>query len=132
LDSSAGQPEQAESEPSPNSEAARYRVKLREKEAQVEALTERITGYQRRECEQVVSDLLDEPGDIWDIGQANVSEFYNDDGELDEGQLRAAAGALCEIRPKLAKPRGPSHHDFGQFKPPPPMRGSGWSDVLQG
>jgi hypothetical protein len=119
-------------EPSPNSEAARWRTKLRETEAQRDALAERITGYQRRECEAAVADLLEEPGDLWEIGQADVSAFYGEDGELDEAQLRAATGALCEMRPRLAKPQGPRHENFGQFSPPAPMRGSGWSDVLQG
>jgi hypothetical protein len=124
-------PPNADPEPSPNSEAARWRTKLRDTEAQRDALTERLTGYQRRECEAAVADLLDEPGDLWDIGQADLAGFYNDDGELDEGQLRAAAGALCEMRPKLAKPRGTQWQNFGQYSPPPPPPKTGWNSVLK-
>lgn len=117
---------------SPNQEAARWRTKFRDAEAQRDALIERMTGYQRRECEAAVADLLDEPADLWDIGQADLTAFYTGDGELDEAQLRAAAGALCEMRPKLAKPKGPMYQDFGQFRPPPPAGGGNWSDLLKG
>jgi hypothetical protein len=127
----SGTPE-TEQEPSPNSEAARWRTKLRDAETQRDALTERLTGYQRRECEAAVADLLDEPGDLWEIGQADLSAFYNEDGTLDEAELRAAAGALCEMRPKLAKPPGPRHQNFGQFTPPPPPPKIGWGTVISG
>jgi hypothetical protein len=127
------QPEsEPDPEPSPNSEAARWRTKLRETEAQRDALAERLTGYQRKECEAAVSDLLDEPRDLWEIGQADVSAFYGDDGELDEAQLRAATGALCEMRPRLAKPQGPRHMNFGQHTPPPPPPKVGWETVIGG
>ena len=76
-------------------------------------------------------DLLEMPEDLWEIGQADVATFYTDDGSLDEAQLRAAAGALCEMRPKLAKPRGPRWQDFGQGSKPPPSPGVGWGAVLQ-
>jgi hypothetical protein len=123
---------ESEQEPSPNSEAARWRTKLRETETQRDSLAERLTGYQRRECEPAVAELLDEPGDLWDIGQANVSEFYGADGALDEERLRAAAAALCEMRPKLAKPAGPRHQNFGQFAPPPPPPQIGWESLIGG
>jgi hypothetical protein len=125
-------PSEEQPEPSPNSEAARWRTKLRETETQLGALTERLTGYQRRECESAVADLLEEPGDLWDIGQADVSAFYSDDGTLDEDELRAAAGALADQRPRLAKPQGPRHLNFGQYAPPPPAPKIGWETVIGG
>lgn len=119
-------------DPSPNSEAARWRTKLRETEAQRDTLADRMIGYQRRECELAIADLLDEPTDIWEIGQAEVSAFYGDDGALDEAQLRAAAGALCDMRPKLAKPAGPRWQNFGQGMKPPPPPSIGWESVISG
>jgi hypothetical protein len=117
-------------EPNPNSEAARYRVQLREAESARDALAERVRGYQRRECEAVVANLLDVPGDLWEIGQADVSTFYNDQGELNETELQAAAGALIDQRPRLAKPQGPRHQNFGQFAGRPPGRMS-WDAVIK-
>lgn len=121
-----------EPDASPNSEAARWRHQCREAEAQRDALTERLVGYQRRECEHAIADLLDEPADLWNIGLADYTAFYTQTGELDEAELRAAAGALIETRPKLAKPAGPRHLDFGQFRSPPPQPGGGWSDLIKG
>lgn len=130
-----GDPPEGESaESSPNSEAARWRRQLREVEAQRDALTDRVRGYQRRECESMVADLLDVPADLFDIGQIDITAFYDEDGTLNEGELRAAAGALLEERPRLGKPQptGPRWQNFGQYAPPPPARGAGWSDVLKG
>jgi hypothetical protein len=93
-----------EPEPTPNSEAARYRVQLREAETQRDALAERLTGYQRRECEAVVADVLDVPADLWEVAQADITAFYNDDGTVNETELIAAATALVEQRPRLGKP----------------------------
>lgn len=125
-------PEDDAPEASPNSEAARWRRQLREVEAERDALAERLQGHQRREVEATVADLLDVPADLFDIGQVQPSDFYNDDGTLNEGELRAAAGALLEERPRLGKPQpaGPRWQNFGQYAPPPPQRGADWSDVL--
>lgn len=125
-------PDEPAEESTPNQEAAKWRTKFREAEAERDTLTERLIGYQRRECEHAVADLLDEPTDLWDIGQADYAQFYNENGELDEAELRAAAGALIETRPKLAKPPGPRHHDFGQYRLPPPPPSGGWSDLIKG
>jgi hypothetical protein len=117
-------------EPSPNSEAARYRMRLRETEAERDQLAERLTGYQRKECEAAVADLLDVPADLWDVGLAAAGQFYTEAGELDEGQIRAAAGALLEERPRLAKaPETPSF--WGQTSgPATPSSGPSWADVI--
>jgi hypothetical protein len=130
----AAAPEDESPDASPNAEAARYRRQLREVEAERDALTDRVRDYQRRECEAMVADLLDVPGDLFDIGQVDVNAFYDDDGTLNEGELRAAAGALLEERPRLGKPRpaGPRWQNFGQNQPPPPSRGGDWNQVLKG
>lgn len=94
----------AEPDASPNSEAARRRVELREAQAERDALAERLTRYQRRECEAAVDDLLDVPADLWDVAQADHATFYNDDGTVNTDELRAAATALIEQRPRLGKP----------------------------
>jgi hypothetical protein len=119
-----------EPEPSPNSEAARYRVQLREAEAKRDTLTERLTGYQRRECEAAVADLLDVPGDLWEVGQADVGVFYNDDGTVNADDLRAAAAALIEQRPRLGKPVVTQRwQNAGQHTGKPPGK-TGWDSVI--
>jgi hypothetical protein len=94
----------SEAEPeSPNAEAARYRRQLRDTEAERDALAERVAALQRRECEATLADLLDVPADIWDIGSADPAAFYGEDGSLNLAELRAAAGALLDQRPRLGK-----------------------------
>jgi hypothetical protein len=112
-----------------NSEAARRRVELREAQAARDALAERLTGYQRRECEATVADLLDVPADLWDVAQADVATFYNDDGTVNEDALRAAATTLVEQRPRLGKQR--TRPQWGQHSEAPIGDGKvGWGDVI--
>ncbi|MBB5162485.1 hypothetical protein [Mycobacterium sp. AZCC_0083] len=119
-----------DAEPTPNSEAARYRVQLREAQTERDALAERLTGYQRRECESVVADLLDVPGDLWEVARADVAAFYAEDGTVNEAELRAAAGALIEQRPRLAAPGRP-RPEWGQHGGTPPgEHKAGWGDVI--
>ncbi|BBY15762.1 hypothetical protein [Mycolicibacterium litorale] len=128
------EPEQPEPEQeSPNSEAARWRVRLRETEAERDALAERVAGYQRRECEAVVADVLEVPGDLWELGHAELSEFYTDDGDVDENAVRAAAAALVESRPGLAKGATlPSRHaTWGQYSSAVPGESPGWAAVIR-
>lgn len=117
----------------PNTEAARYRRQLREAQAERDGLAERLAGYQRSECEAAVADLLDVPTDLWDVGQADVNAFYGDDGTLNDAELRAAAGAIVEQRPRLAKqPETPPTPNWGQVSAghAPPGSGPSWGDII--
>lgn len=114
-----------------NNEAARYRVRLRETEAERDNLAERVTGYQRRECEQLVGDVLAQPADLWDIAGADVTEFFDENGTVDENAVQAAAAALIESRPGLAAhPPQSRHREWGQHGGNPPSAAPGWSAVI--
>lgn len=115
---------------SPNAEAARYRKRLREVEAERDQLAERLAGYQHRECEATIADLLDIPADLWEVGGADASAFYGDDGTLNTAELRAAAGALIEQRPRLAKPPALAPQWGQNGTRPPPSGGPSWSEVI--
>ncbi|MBZ4620991.1 hypothetical protein [Mycobacterium avium] len=122
-----------DAEPSGNSEAAKYRRQLRDTEAQRDALAERLTGYQKRECESVVADLLDVPADLWDVAGLDVADMYADDGTVDADKVRFAAGTLAEMRPRLAKPPTPQA-SWGQGSGGIAPAGGGevsWSDVIK-
>lgn len=115
-----------------NSEAAKYRRQLRDAEATRDKLAERLTGYQRRQCEAAVADLLEQPGDLWDLGKADPTAFFGEDDTLNDAELRAAAGALLDMRPGLAKQPTPGPRVWGQHGGTPPGRaGIGWTDVLK-
>lgn len=90
-------------------EAARYRTRLRTAEAERDTVTERLTGYQRREAERLAAERLTNPADLW--LEAELADTVNDDGQVDTARLTEAIDAVLATRPQLAKP-GP-HYDFG-------------------
>lgn len=118
---------------SPNSEAARYRIERNEARAERDNLAGRLATMQRRACESAVADLLEQPADLWDIGHADVAEFFSDADELDTDVLRGIVGTMLETRPGLAKQKkfdGP--RNWGQGGAIPPAASSRWSDVVRG
>ncbi len=118
---------------SSNSEAAKYRIERNEARTERDTLAGRVTSMQRRECEAAVADLLEQPADLWDLGRANAADFYSDTDELNTDTLRAAATALVESRPGLAKTKtfdGP--RNWGQSSGTPPTATSSWDQVVKG
>ncbi|BCO36851.1 hypothetical protein BMW24_018295 [Mycobacterium heckeshornense] len=111
-----------------NREAAKYRTRLRAVEAERDTLAARLAAYQRRECEQVVADILDQPADLFEIGGVQPGDFYTEDGNLDRERLVLCATALADRRPRLAKPR-PARRNWGQYST---VASSGitWSDII--
>ncbi|WP_324666444.1 Hypothetical protein MUW33_2786 [Mycobacterium canetti] len=126
------QPEQpaASQRESANSEAARWRVQLRKTEAERDALAERVTGYQRRECEALVADMLEVPADLWDVGKAELAGFYGENDAVDADAVRAAAQALLDTRPGLAKTKPAGPRSWGQHGGTPPAGGASWAGVI--
>lgn len=118
---------------STNSEAAKYRIERNEARTERDTLTGRLATLQRRECEAAIADLLEVPGDLWDLGQANPTDFYGDTDELNPEELRAAAEALVKTRPGLAKQRKfEGTPNWGQTSATPPTATSSWDQVVKG
>lgn len=118
---------------SPNAEAAKYRTRLRETEAQRDQLAERLAVYQRREAEAAIAEVLDQPADLWAIGGADATAFYDSDGALQTADLLAAAAALADERPRLAaQPEPAQPKQWGQVSAghAPPGNGLSWSDII--
>jgi hypothetical protein len=113
----------------PNAEAARYRTRLRETEAERDALTAAVTSLQRRECERHIAEALECPADLWDIAAADPAAFYNDDGTLDETRLADAVAELLKQRPRLAAKRQPRQWGQHSGTTASPY---GWADVING
>jgi len=113
-----------------NAEAARYRTRLREAEAERDGISERLTGYQRREAERLAASTLSRPADLW-LDGADPSELLDDEGQLDPEKVAATVAGVLTDRPQLeagrVRPR-PDHAQGGSGAPQAP----GWSDVLQG
>lgn len=128
----AGEPHSPEDDApegeSPNAEAARYRVRLRESEARCDQLVERLTPYLRREVEAAIADVLDVPGDLWEVGNIDLADLYSEDGTLKTNDALGAAAALADQRPRLAKPKPPKA--WGQYSAESPGESS-WGAVIR-
>jgi len=130
-------PEEAGAEPTPeetgkgaNAEAARYRTRLRETEAERDGISERLVGYQRREAERIAGATLSRPADLW-LDGVDPSELLDDDGQLDPEKVTAAVAGVLDGRPQLEAGRVRPRPDHAQGGPAAPQA-SGWQDVLQG
>src|ERR1700758_3047520 len=60
-------------------EAAKYRRRLRETEAERDALRGRVETMQRNEIQRMAADRLADPADLWRDG-AKVSDLLNEGG----------------------------------------------------
>jgi len=79
-------------------EAARHRRRLREVEAERDALAETVATYRRREAEAVAGTTLQSGGDLWAAG-VDLAELLGEDGTVDEARVRAAVAKVTEERP---------------------------------
>ncbi|MGV0699967.1 hypothetical protein ABQF47_16360, partial [Mycolicibacter sinensis] len=99
-----GTPEVSESEPtSPNREAANYRRRLRDTEAERDTLAQRLESLQRNEIERLAGQHLENGADLWHGGSIKVSDLLNDVGEVDPDLVTGAAHILLASRPHWVK-----------------------------
>lgn len=71
-------------------EAARYRRKLRDTEAERDALAERIETLQRREIERLASRIVKQGAAVWLAGDT-VEAFLDEDGDIDPDKVAEVA-----------------------------------------
>lgn len=114
-----------------NNEAARYRRRLRDTEAERDTLKARLEVLQRGEVERLIADRFADPADIWRDG-ATLDGLLTEDGNVDPTQVDDLAKSLLEThqhwRIQRSTPRGalrsgasasqPRQNRFAQaFKP---------------
>ena len=98
-----------------NAEAAKYRTRLRETEAERDRLAGIVTGFRTTEVERTVaalSDTLGDPHDLWTDG-VTLDDLLDDDGTVDAGKVEAAVAGVIERHPAWAK-QEPPFPDLGQ------------------
>jgi len=95
-----------------NSEAAKYRRKLREAEAANQALSEQVAGFQRNGIERLVGERLEHASDFW-LDGPDIGELVGDDGQPNVEAINARVDGLLEQRPHWKKPPAP-FPDLGQ------------------
>lgn len=100
-----GQQEPQEPEQKGNREA-RYRTQLREAEAQRDAVTERLSALQRQTVEGIIErDVRVSPAGVF--AARELSDFLNEDGEVDRSRVLEVAGAAATELGLAARPGTP-------------------------
>lgn len=111
-----------------NAEAARYRVRLRETQAELSTVRDLLGTYQRAAAEAALAEHLAQPADLFDVGKVDLADHIDDAGQVNAVTLVAAAQELLNTRPGLkVEQTGP--RDWGQYgeRPPAPV---GWGSVI--
>ena len=86
----------------PGREAAKYRRRLRDTEAERDTLAGRVETLQRAEAERLAADVLADPADLWLTG--TDLETVLTDGMIDADKVTARAAEITGTRPGLAVP----------------------------
>lgn len=82
-------------------EAARYRRRLRDTEAERDALRSRVEGLQRREVERLASERLAQGSDVFMF--AELGGLLTEEGEVDADAVAERVAQVVADRPGLAK-----------------------------
>lgn len=121
---------QQEPEASGNQEAAKYRRRLREAEAERDKLVEQVQALRRSEVERQVADQLDDPSDLW-RGGVVLDELLDRDGAIEQGKVTEAATAVTAEHPAWAKRPEVSGIDEDQGKSSAQPVGASWAGLLR-
>jgi hypothetical protein len=92
-----------------NREAAKYRTQLRATEAQRDALSDRLAGFQRGEAERLAAEHLADAADLWRDG-LELAALLDDDGNLDGAKVAEHAAALRAAHPHWRRPPAPKRN----------------------
>ncbi|MFD5188959.1 hypothetical protein ACFWMU_12590 [Streptomyces sp. NPDC058357] len=113
-----------------NREAAKYRTKLREAEAKLEAAETRITALLRKEIEAHASKQLAVGADLFTLGEVAVADLIDAEGNPDTETIDAAVEALLKSRPGLRSNTAP-WGDVGGGRREMPERAPTMLDALK-
>lgn len=119
-------------EPDPSKagrEAAAYRRKLRDAEAERDALAGRLEAAQRRDVERIAADLLGDPKDLW-LGGVQVAEVLDDEGQVDRERLDARIAEVLTEHPSWKRFVVPSFD--GGVRTSSPRPAPTFGDLLRG
>lgn len=112
--------DQADPEPpTGDNEAAKYRRRLREVEAERDQLKGTLDTMMRGQIEAVLVDKLHRPADFFEVGETvELADLLTDDGQVDTAKVDERLKAIAAERPYLLNkqetstsglpPRGPA------------------------
>lgn len=116
-----------------NNEAARYRRRLREVEAERNALTERLGATQRGQVDRLVEQAGIRPAALWASG-ARLDALLAEDGAVDAAKVTEAITAAVE-QLGIQRPSGQSRKPKENLRggsDPKYGAGPGWAELLRG
>ncbi len=114
----------------PDPEAAKYRRRLRETEAQRDALTATLDVYRRRDVELAAEAAgLSRGADLFDAG-VNLTDMLGEDGTVDVERVQASVAAVLEARPHWRA--APVQYDIGIKGATATPTDSTWATLLKG
>lgn len=121
----------------PDAEASARRHQLREAEqarddalADRDRLAERLTTMQRREAERLAAARLAQPGDLWDIGGADLTDLLDEHGDVNPAAVAEVVANLIDTRPGLAAP-GPKYPDMAGGRRSHTDQAVTWANILR-
>lgn len=113
----------------PSREAATYRRRLRDTEAERDGLRTTVESLQRAEVERIAATELAQPAAIWKAEGAELAAMLDDDGRVDPGKVSALIADAKAALGLAGPPTGPSL-DLGA-RGSAPTSGSGWDSALE-
>lgn len=116
----------------PNREAARYRTRLRDAEAQRDGLQTQLDAARAQIVAHHAAARLQDPADL-DRFDVDTAGLWADDGSLDTDALGSAIDGLLQQRPELAarKLPAPWSSDAVNNAPRKSDKGPTWADALK-
>ncbi|RAU99474.1 hypothetical protein [Mycolicibacter senuensis] len=93
---------QSDATDNPNREAAKWRTKLRDTEAERDALAERLAAAQRQNVTTTVAQHFRDASDFWST--TDLADVLDDEGNVDTERLTTAVNATLAAKPHWRKP----------------------------
>ena len=108
-------------------EAASYRTRLRETEAERDTLRARIDRADRADAERIAAESMTDPADLWLTAQ--LDGMRGEDGELDAERVSAEVARVLRDRPHWRKGHGVNF--AGGARGPAPTDGGGFGAAIK-
>ncbi|WP_347057268.1 hypothetical protein ABC795_11220 [Blastococcus sp. HT6-30] len=115
-----------------NREAANYRRKLRDAEAERDALASAVATYQKRDAEALVGERLLSAADLWVAG-VELKDLLDDGATVSAEKVDAAVAKVLEDHPHWAPKKPGVPRDMGQGSRGESVGGgTSWASVISG
>src|SRR5690625_1674384 len=114
----------------PAAEAKRYRLRLRETEAERDNLAAQLEALRKAEAERIAAAEVSNPAGLWAAG-TDVADLLTDDGAVDPQKVRQATRDAAEAL-GLARPKPAAYSPYAGKVPERRNRAADMADVIRG